>query len=91
MSQVICRALAYRRFVSIQVFTGVVPFGSDSPVVAILAVVQGRRPPRPTHPIFTASLWTLMQRCWDSDPHVRPDGSEALQILLTLSVFHLFL
>ena len=81
MSQVICRALAYRRFVSIQVFTGVVPFGSDSPVVAILAVVQGRRPPRPTHPTFTEDLWTLVQRCWDPDPHLRPNVSEVLNVL----------
>ena len=27
-----------------------------------------------------------MQRYWDSEPRVRPDASEAMQILLTLSV-----
>ena len=49
---------------------------------------QGGRPPRPTDPTFTDSLWELMQRCWDQDPHLRPDSSEVSQILTT-SVLHL--
>ena len=49
-------------------------------------MAQGERPPRPTHPTFTSSLWELMQRCWDRDPQLRPEASEVLQVLLTLSV-----
>ena len=56
----------------------------------MLAITQGRRPPRPTHPNFAENLWTLMQRCWDQDPHLRPEVSEALQVLLTPSVLCLF-
>jgi anti-sigma factor ChrR (cupin superfamily) len=51
----------------------------------MFAITQGTRPPRPTHPTFTENLWTLMRRCWDHDPHLRPEVSEVLQ-LLTLSV-----
>ena len=49
----------------------------------------GKRPSRPTHPTLTDYLWTLIQRCWDQDPHLRPEVSEALQVL-TLSVSHPF-
>ena len=51
--------------------------------MAMLAIMQNERPPRPTHPMFTANLWMLMQRCWDHDPHLRPEVSEVLQVLLT--------
>jgi hypothetical protein len=69
-----------------QVFTGAIPFGNRSDVQVLLAIVQGRRPPRPTHPTFTEQLWTLMQRCWNHDPQLRPEVSEALRVLLTPSV-----
>jgi len=49
----------------------------------MLAITEGRRPPRPTHPAFTDNLWALMQRCWNQDPHLRPEVSEAVQVLLT--------
>ena len=79
------RTFAHCRFTSIQVFTGAVPFGKISPAMTMLAVTQGRRPPRPTHPTFTESLWTLTQRCWDHDPHLRPEAPEILQVFLTTS------
>jgi len=78
-----CRVLAYSWLVRTQVFTGAIPFSDGSSFVAMLAITQGKRPPRPTHPTFTENLWTLMQRCWDPDPHSRPEISEVLQTLLT--------
>ncbi|KAF9644226.1 kinase-like protein [Thelephora ganbajun] len=67
--------------VMIEVFTGAVMF-SDKPILgAMSAVVQGERPPRPAHRAFTDNLWTLMQRCWDHDPSLRPQASEVLEIL----------
>ena len=77
------RTLAYCHFVSIQVFTGAIPFIGSSTNAAMFAIAQGKRPPRPTYPTFTENLWTLMQRCWDHDPHLRPEVSEASQVLLT--------
>ena len=70
-----------------QVFTGAIPFSGNSSAVAMLAIVQGRRPQRPIYPTFTDNLWTLMQRCWDHDPHLRPEVSEVLQVLLAPLVF----
>ena len=64
-----------------QVFTGAVPFSDHSPIKVMWATTQGRRPLRPTHPTFTGDLWTLMQRCWDHDPRLRPDASEVLRVL----------
>ena len=78
-----CKSLAYCHLVSTQVFTGAIPFSGYTDAWAISAITQGRRPPRPTHPTFTEGLWTLMQRCWDQDPHLRPEISEALQVFLT--------
>ena len=66
-------------------FTGAVPFNGSSSFVAVLAITEGRRPPRPTHPTFTDNLWVLMQRCWDQDPHLRPGVLEALQVLLAMT------
>ena len=79
------RARIYCDFAPIQIFTGAVPFSGCHPLMAVLSVTQGKRPPRPTHPAFTEVLWTLMQRCWDHDPHLRPEASEVSQILLTTS------
>lgn len=64
-----------------QVFTDTVPFGDDPPVSAMLAITRGRRPHRPTHIAFTEELWLLMQRCWDHNPHSRPEMLEVSQAL----------
>ena len=84
--QTACRTLAYCHFISTQAFTGEIPFSKISATMAMVVITQGGRPQRPTHPTFTENLWTLMQRCWDHDPHSRPEVSEVLQALLTPSV-----
>ena len=86
----VCRTLAYYHFVSTQIFTGAVPFSNSTPAMAMLAIMQKERPPRPSHPAFTDDLWTLMQHCWDHDPHLRPEVSEVLKVLLTPSVSRSF-
>ena len=79
-----CPTLAYCRFPSTQLFTGAIPFNNGSSIMAISAITRGRRPPRPTHPMFTEDLWTLMQRCWDQEPHLRPEVSQVLRVLAPL-------
>lgn len=74
-------ALTQRRFVPPQVFTGGVPFDNSSTTVALLAIMNGKRPSRPSHPDFTDELWTLTQRCWDQDPHLRFEVTEVLKVL----------
>lgn len=77
------RSLAYRilPYALLQVFTSAVPFDDLSSVAATFAVMEGRRPPRPSHPIFTDELWALTRRCWDQDPNLRPETSEVLRVL----------
>jgi len=53
---------------------------------ALLSILEGRRPPRPTHPTFTDGLWELTQRCWRQEAHLRPRVSEVLQDLRGLWV-----
>ena len=67
-------------------FTGAAPFGGGPCFVAALAIVQGNRPPQPTHPTFTGELWALVQRCWDQNPDLRPEVPEVLGVLRSLSV-----
>ena len=68
-------------FVPSQVFIGAVPFDNDTTAAALLAIMNGERPRRPNHPNFTDELWTLTQRCWDQDPHSRPEVSDVLNVL----------
>jgi hypothetical protein len=65
----------------LQVFTGAIPFSEKKPTAAMFDIISGARPPRPTHPTFTAELWTLMQNCWNHDPRLRPTASEVLSVL----------
>jgi len=78
------RVWANRCFVSIQVFTGARPFGNYSSTMAILAIAEGERPPRPKHPTLTEILWMMIQRCWDQDPQSRPEVPEVLEVLQVL-------
>lgn len=59
-------------FIWTKVFTGTTPFRDMSPRAAILAIVRGERPSRPTHPGLTEGLWALIQRCWAQEVHLRP-------------------
>lgn len=80
------RNFALLTFGTMQAFTGAVPFKDLSAPVAMVTVMQGDRPLRPEYPTFTENLWTLMKRCWDQDPRLRPNISQVLQVLPTPSV-----
>ena len=73
--------VAHYPFVSLQVFTGAVPFNDTVTTAAMMAIIAGERPPRPTHRQFTSRLWILMQGCWDQDPRLRPQVLEVLRML----------
>ena len=66
-----------------KVFTGAVPFSDKPPRAAVLAIISGGRPPRPTHLALTDSFWALTQQCWDQKAHQRPN---ALRISCSLCV-----
>ena len=71
-------------------FTSTIPFSNSGPAAAAKAIVNGKRPPRPLHPVLTSQLWTLVQRCWAQDPRLRPEASEVLKVLPAPSVFNPF-
>ena len=75
------RPLAYLDLGLSQLFTGAVPFNHSVPAAAMLAIMDNKRPPRPTHPTFTNDLWALMQHCWDQAPDSRPEVSEIVKAL----------
>jgi len=77
-------SLTHYLFAPIQIFTGAFPFAKSSTVAATLTITKGGRPQRPIHPTLTGHLWKLMQKCWDHDPHLRPEISEALKVLTPL-------
>jgi hypothetical protein len=77
------RALVYCHFVSTQVYSGAVPFDNSPPLTAAVAIMQGNRPPRPTHQAFSDELWTLTQRCWDQESSLRPEVAEVFQALFS--------
>jgi len=82
MGDLLCVKLwVYRRFTSIQAFTGAVPFSGGGNTAPMFDIMNGTRPPRPTHPTVTTELWTLMQNCWNQDPHLRPAAPEVLNVL----------
>jgi len=76
-----CRALIHCYSVSPQGFASAVPFDNSLPEATATATMSGKRPSRPTHLTCTDELWTLIQRCWHSDPHLRPKVSEVLEPL----------
>ncbi|KAK1406838.1 hypothetical protein QVD17_38446 [Tagetes erecta] len=57
-----------------ELVTAKIPYDNMTPLQAALGVRQGRRPDLPTntHP----KLLELMQKCWQTDPSVRPSFSE---------------
>ena len=84
------RAWPYRACVLIQVFTGTVPFSGKPETAAVFEIMNGDRPPRPTHPTIAERLWSLMKLCWDNEPHLRPEISKVLETLLAASASCLF-
>ena len=62
-------------------FTGKIPFNSHTSLMAVVAIMNGERPPRPTHLALTDELWELIQRCWNEDRDERPRMLEVLQTL----------
>ena len=74
-------AFAYCHLVPPQAFTGAVPFDDITTEMALLAIMSGKRPRRPSHSSFTDELWTSTQNCWNQDPDSRPEVSKVLEVL----------
>ena len=50
-----------------------------------MAIMTGERPERPTHTTFTDELWELMRECWNQERDGRPQMSEVLKVLNSIT------
>jgi hypothetical protein len=67
----------------IQIFTGEAPFYDIKDVE--LAILRGIRPTDPYDNSFSRMLWSLMNRCWDENPDLRPEAEDLLKSLIQLA------
>jgi len=65
-----------------QVLTGQWPFYPKRETEVVLAVISGKRPPKPENVEeigMTDVVWELMAKCWREDRTKRPDASQVLR------------
>jgi len=66
--------------VSIELFSGRIPFHEVSENAVPPRIIQGKRPDRPAHGVSN-NTWDLIQQCWQADPISRPTISMVLDRL----------
>ena len=73
-------------YLSIQAFSGKVPFHDVSAPAVPAGIMDGKRPKRPDHPKLTDALWGLTERCWAERAQDRPEMKEVVEALKEMSV-----
>ena len=71
-----------------QLYTGELPFPNRPDPSVILFVANGGRPPKPVSAEalgLNAKVWELTKMCWHKNPKKRPDTSELLLQLESMS------
>jgi serine/threonine protein kinase len=66
-----------------ETISGNAPFHKDTDLMVVTKVLRGERPPRGAK--FRKDLWSMLERCWESQPNNRPSIGEVLRCLETLS------
>ncbi|KZT31563.1 kinase-like protein [Sistotremastrum suecicum HHB10207 ss-3] len=67
---------------SLEIMTGNVPFGNIRQEAVInLVANEDRRPERPDNAEITDEIWSLWEMCWQTDPSVRPEMLEVLEVV----------
>jgi serine/threonine protein kinase len=66
-----------------ETISGNLPFHEDADLTVFMNVMRGKRPPRGAR--FRKDLWSMLERCWESQPSNRPGIGEVLRCLETLS------
>ncbi|KAG6851167.1 hypothetical protein H0H93_015177 [Arthromyces matolae] len=56
-----------------------------SPFEVVVAIAQDRRPQRPNHQDLDDTIWDLMDKCWSSNPSMRPSTNDIVRTLASLS------
>jgi serine/threonine protein kinase len=62
-----------------ETISGNLPFHKDTDLTVFAKVIQGKRPLRGAG--FRSDLWRMLERCWDSQPSVRPTIEDVLRCL----------
>ena len=70
-----------------KVFTGKAPFFENVAPTAIMSIMNGKRPERPSHASFTDCLWELTEKCLEQTPSDRPKVGQVLEVLKKQSVY----
>ncbi|KAJ6476177.1 hypothetical protein C8R45DRAFT_371809 [Mycena sanguinolenta] len=58
--------------VCLELYTGLHPFSGLSETAALLKVIDGGRPERPSSPVMSDTLWQHVTEFWAQDPEARP-------------------
>ena len=67
---------------TVEVFTGKVPFGNMKNGSIAIQIVNGKRPARPqgTEKLgLTAEMWKFIEKCWTANPKRRPTIDEMVR------------
>jgi len=67
-----------------EVLSGQIPFASIRTPVAMLRVLEGKRPERPQGEegrLFTDAIWNVLELCWKPQPSDRPSAKSILLCL----------
>ncbi|KDN47928.1 hypothetical protein RSAG8_03348, partial [Rhizoctonia solani AG-8 WAC10335] len=73
-----------------QILTGTPPYAGMSDMKALIKALGNIPPPRPMfdgilqNQRASDSLWSLLLRCWDHDPNLRPTAREVKQVVSVL-------
>lgn len=68
----------------LQLYTSQSPFHGVSDGTAILRILNGKRPERPTFqggPQMSDKLWSVVEQCWAQSPSDRPLSSELVELV----------
>ncbi|CUA66979.1 hypothetical protein RSOLAG22IIIB_02890 [Rhizoctonia solani] len=70
----------------LQIITGKPPYGEMTEVKVLVNIIKKIPPSRPSfggilqNQCASDDLWSLLSRCWDHDPNVRPSAKEIKQV-----------
>ncbi|KAG8707920.1 hypothetical protein FRC11_006977 [Ceratobasidium sp. 423] len=73
-----------------QILTGRLPYDGKTPVVVLKNVLLKSPPDRPTfdgalpNQHAKDTLWSLLLRCWEHDPNLRPTAMKVKQVLIEI-------
>ena len=65
---------------TVEVFTGKIPFANMTNGAVIIQMANGRRPSKPqAAEQLTPDMWKFTERCWSANPSRRPTINEVVR------------